>query len=124
MGVPGIDQAAAMERVVKELSMLAETPLSIDSADPKVLERALRVYPGRALINSVSGDPAQMNAIFPLAKKYGAAVLCLPIGPDGIPETAEERLTVIRTIREKALSFGLRPQDLLADPLVLTLPSA
>ena len=124
MGVPGIDQAAAMERVIKELSMLAETPLSIDSTDPKVLERALRVYPGRALINSVSGDPAQMNAIFPLAKKYGAAVLCLPIGPDGIPETAEERLTVIRTIREKALSFGLRPQDLLADPLVLTVASA
>lgn len=123
MGVPAIDQAAAMEQAVTELSMLSPAPLSIDSTDPVVIERALKVYPGRALINSVNSDEALMDAVFPLAKRYGAAVLCLPLGKGGIPETAEARADLIARIMEKALSYGLRKEDILLDPLVLTAAS-
>ncbi len=120
MGAPGIDQAAAMETVVSELSMLCPTPLSIDSTDPAVIERALKVYPGRALINSVSANDALMDAVFPLAKQYGAAVLCLPISEKGLPKTAAERIEIMRRILDVAFSHGLRREDLLLDPLVLT----
>lgn len=123
MGVTGIDQSAAMEKVVMELSMLCPAPLSIDSTDPAVLEKAVKIYPGRPLINSVSADPALMEKVFPLARKYGAAVLCLPLAKGGLPKTAEERIALIRQILETARSFGLRRQDLLLDPLVLTAAS-
>lgn len=123
MGVPGIDQSAAMEKVVIELSMLCPAPLSIDSTDPAVLEKAVKIYPGRPLINSVSADPALMEKVFPLARKYGAAVLCLPLAKGGLPKTAEERMALIRQILETARSFSLRRQDLLLDPLVLTAAS-
>lgn len=123
MGVPGIDQSAAMEKVVMELSMLCPAPLSIDSTDPAVLEKAVKIYSGRPLINSVSADPALMEKVFPLARKYGAAVLCLPLAKGGLPKTAEERIALIRQILETARSFGLRRQDLLLDPLVLTAAS-
>lgn len=123
MGVPGIDQSAAMEKVVMELSMLCPAPLSIDSTDPAVLEKAVKIYPGRPLINSVSADPALMEKVFPLARKYGAAVLCLPLAKGGLPKTAEERIALICQILETARSFGLRRQDLLLDPLVLTAAS-
>lgn len=123
MGVPGIDQSAAMEKVVMELSMLCPAPLSIDSTDPAVLEKAVKIYPGRPLINSVSADPALMEKVFPLARKYGAAVLCLPLAKGGLPKTAEKRIALIRQILETARSFGLRRQDLLLDPLVLTAAS-
>lgn len=124
MGVPGIDQAAAMEQVVTELSMLCPTPLSIDSTDPAVIERAVKTYPGRPLINSVSKDPALMEAIFPLARRFGAAVLCLPLAKGGLPQTAEERLALARELYDAALSFGLRKEDILFDPLVLTAASS
>lgn len=123
MGVAGIDQGAAMEKVITDLSMLCPAPLSIDSTDPAVLARAVPVYPGRPLINSVTADPALMEAVFPLARKYGAAVLCLPIAKGGLPETAEERAAIIRTMLATAMSFGLRREDLLLDPLVLTAAS-
>lgn len=123
MGVPGIDQRAAMEKVVTELSMLCPAPLSIDSTDPAVLEKAVEVYPGRPLINSVNADPLLMEKVFPLAKTYGAAVLCLPIAKGGLPRTAEERAALIRQILETAFACGLRREDLLLDPLVLTAAS-
>lgn len=123
MGVAGIDQRAAMEQVITELSMLCPAPLSIDSTDPAVLEAAVKVYPGRPLINSVSADPALMEKVFPLAKAYGAAVLCLPLARGGLPKTAEERIALIRTILETAFACGLRKEDLLLDPLVLTAAS-
>lgn len=123
MGVAGIDQRAAMEKVITELSMLCPAPLSIDSTAPAVLEAAVKVYPGRPLINSVSADPALMEKVFPLAKAYGAAVLCLPLARGGLPKTAEERIALIRTILEAAFACGLRKEDLLLDPLVLTAAS-
>lgn len=124
MGVPGIDQGAAMERVISELSMLCPTPLSIDSTDPDVIAKALKVYPGRPLINSVNANQNLMDRVFPLAKQYGAAVLCLPLAKGGLPETAEERVALIRKILETAYSYGLRKEDLLLDPLVLTAASS
>jgi len=120
MGVPGIDQAAAMTQAIRELSMLVDVPLAIDTTDPEALEAGLKAYPGRALINSVSAEPERLESFLPLAKKYGAAVLCLPIAPGGVPQTAQERVDVIHTIVDAAFAAGLRPNDLLLDALVLT----
>lgn len=120
MGVPGIDQASAMDKAVKELSMLVDTPLSIDTSDPAALEAGLKVYPGRALINSVTAEPDRLASFLPLAKKYGAAILCLPISEKGVPKTAIERLAITRDIIHEALAAGLRPQDFVLDALVLT----
>ena len=125
MGVPGIDQRDAMETAISQLSMLCPVPLSIDSTDPEVLERALKVYPGRPLINSVNGaDDRVLEKVLSLAKKYGAAVLCLPLEKGNLPKTAEERIRIARRIIEKALAMGLRKEDLLLDPLVLTIGSS
>lgn len=120
MGVPGIDQAEAMSRAVQELSMLVDVPLAIDTTDPAALEAGLKAFPGRALVNSVSAEPERLETFMPLAKKYGAAVLCLPVAPGGVPVTATERLAVAKQIVAAALAAGLRPHDLLLDALVLT----
>lgn len=120
MGVPGIDQAIAMDKAVKELSMLVDAPLSIDTSDPAALEAGLKIYPGRALINSVTAEPDRLEAFLPLAKKYGAAILCLPISEKGVPSTAIERLAVTREIIHTAMAAGLKPQDFVLDALVLT----
>ncbi len=120
MGVPGIDQAYAMQHVIQELSMLVDAPLVIDTTDPIALEAGLKAYPGRALINSVSAEPERLEVFLPLAKKYGAAILCLPIAPGGVPATALERLHIIRQITQAAFAAGLRPQDFVLDALVLT----
>ena len=125
MGVPGIDQREAMATAISQLSMLCPVPLSIDSTDPEVLERALKVYPGRPLINSVNGaDDDILEKVLRLAKTYGAAVLCLPLEKGNLPKTAEERIRIARGIIEKALATGLRKEDLLLDPLVLTIGSS
>lgn len=120
MGVPGIDQAAAMATAVTELSVLVDVPLAIDTTDAAALEAGLKAFPGRALINSVSAEPDRLEQFLPLAKKYGAAVLCLPIAPGGVPATADERVKIADDIVNAALAAELRPQDLLLDPLVLT----
>ncbi len=124
MGVPGADQEALMETAISQLSMLCPVPFSIDSTDPKVLEKALKVYPGRPLINSANAENEErLDEILHLAKKYGAALLCLPIEKGNLPQTAEERIRVIRYIEGRALAAGLRKEDLLLDPLVLTVGS-
>lgn len=120
MGVPGIDQAVAMKQAIEELSMLVDVPLAIDTTDAAALEAGLKAYPGRALINSVSAEPERLNEFLPLAKKYGAAILCLPIAPGGVPVKAEERLAVTQEIIKHAEAAGLRPQDFVLDALVLT----
>jgi len=120
MGVPGIDQAAAMGQAVAELSVLVDVPLAIDTTDAAALEAGLRAFPGRALVNSVSAEPERLETFLPLAKKYGAAILCLPIAPGGVPVTAAERVKIAADIVAAALGAGLRSQDLLLDPLVMT----
>ena len=123
MGVAGMDQSPLMERAIFELSMLVETPLSIDTLDPVAMEIALKNYPGRALINSVNGEEESITHVMPLAKRYGAALLCLPICSGDLPEKAEDRVALAESIVNRAYGYGLHPHDLLLDPLVLTLAS-
>ena len=123
MGVAGMDQSPLMERAIFELSMLVETPLSIDTLDPAAMEIALKNYPGRALINSVNGEEESITHVMPLAKRYGAALLCLPICSGDLPEKAEDRVALAESIINRAYGYGLQPHDLLLDPLVLTLAS-
>ena len=123
MGVAGMDQTPLMERAIFELSMLVETPLSIDTLDPAAMEVALKNYPGRALINSVNGEEESITQVMPLAKRYGAALLCLPLSSGDLPEKAEDRVALAESIINRAYGYGLQPHDLLLDPLVLTLAS-
>lgn len=120
MGIPGINQALTMHQVVQELSMLVDVPLAIDTTDPDALEAGLKAFPGRALINSVSYEPDRLAHFLPLAKKYGAAILCLPLAPGGVPQNAAEKVTIAEGIVKAALEAGLAPHDLLLDALVLT----
>ncbi|WP_251423632.1 homocysteine S-methyltransferase family protein [Veillonella agrestimuris] len=123
MGVAGMDQTPLMERAILDLSMLVEVPLSIDTLDPAAMEIALKNYPGRALINSVNGEEESITQIMPLAKRYGAALLCLPLSSGDLPETAEKRVALAESIVNRAYEYGLTKYDLLLDPLVLTLAS-
>ncbi len=121
MGVGGIDEAQAMHTAIKEVSQITDAPLAIDTSDSKALEAGLRAYPGRALINSVSAEKERLEKFLPLAKKYGAAILCLPITEDGVPKTAADRLRVVQSIIEKAKEHGLNDGDFLLDALVMTI---
>ncbi|HWR44045.1 homocysteine S-methyltransferase family protein [Sporomusa sp.] len=120
MGVPGIDQTAIMKQAIEELSVLVDVPLAIDTTDPAALEAGLKAYPGRALINSVTAESERLESFLPLAKKYGAAVLCLPLSDSGVPTTAVERVKVAKEIINIAMEHGLNRHDLLLDALVMT----
>lgn len=121
MGVAGIDQAEAMKKAVMEISQLVNIPLAIDTSDAKALEAGLKAYPGRALINSVSAEPDRLKYFIPLAKRYGAAILCLPLSEEGIPKTGKERLAVVQKIIDEAKKYGLKDNDFLLDALVMTI---
>ena len=121
MGVGGIDQVCAMKRAITEISQLTDAPLAIDTSDAEALEAGLRAYPGRALINSVSAEAERLEKFIPLARKYGAAILCLPLTDEGIPKTAQGRLEVLDTIIASAEKAGLREGDFLLDGLVMTI---
>ncbi len=120
MGVGGIDQTAAMKRAITEIAQLTDAPLCIDTSDPSALEAGLRAYPGRALINSVSAETPRLRDFLPLARKYGAAILCLPCTDNGIPKTAEGRLAAVQQIVTEAKKQGLHDGDFLLDALVMT----
>ncbi|MBO4400718.1 MAG: homocysteine S-methyltransferase family protein [Selenomonadaceae bacterium] len=121
MGVGGIDQPKMMAQAVREISQITDAPLSIDTSDEKALEAGLRIYPGRALINSVSFEPERIAKFLPLAKKYGAAILVLPLTEKGVPKTAAERVEVAGKIIDAAKKAGLRDGDFLLDALVMTI---
>ena len=124
MGVGGIDQASAMRRAITEISQLTDAPLVIDTTDAEALEAGLRIYPGRAIINSVSAEKERLDKFIPLAKKYGAAILCLPLTDEGLPQNPAERLEVMDVIISKAKKAGLRDGDFILDGLVMTIASA
>ena len=119
VGAAGVDQSVVLPKAVLALSGLVDAPLVIDTTDHVALEAALKVYPGRALINSVSGETESMAAVLPLAARYGAAVVVLALDDDGIPHRAEGRLDVVRRVRAAAHATGLSDDDLLVDTLVL-----
>jgi len=114
VGVPGIDQEKTMQDVVLTLAAATELPLVIDSAKPEPIERALRVYPGRALINSISGETEKLEKLLPVAAKYGAMFILLPLTDKGIPETAERRAVVVRAVEREARRHGFTREDLVA----------
>ena len=120
VGTPGVDEPALLETAVKELQAVTDLPLQLDTADPQAMERALRIYNGKALINSVNGKQEVMDAVFPLVEKYGGAVVALTLDEDGIPATAEGRLAIARRILEEAGKYGISKKDILFDTLTMT----
>jgi len=126
-GVPGLQEELLLPQAVQKLQMALDVPLVLDCTNPQALEKALQYYHGKALINSVNGEAKSLETILPLAKKYGAAVLGLTLNERGIPEKAEERLAIARTIVQKAQEYGIPKEDIIIDCLVLTVatnPSA
>ena len=105
---------------VKKLQSITDVPLQIDSSNPEAIEAALRVYNGKAIVNSVNGESKVMDEILPIVKKYGAAVVGLTLDEKGIPETAEGRFAIAERILEKALSLGIPREDVIIDCLTLT----
>ena len=121
VGLPGIDEAALMQRVVCALQGVVDLPLQIDSGNPQVIEAGLRYFAGKAIVNSVNGDEATLNAILPIVKKYGAAVVGLTMDENGIPETAEARFAIAERILAAANAHGIAAKDVYIDCLTLTL---
>ncbi len=119
-GLAGIDEAATMRRAVAELVKTTPLPLSIDTVNPRAAEAALRLYPGRALFNSVSGEQDRIEQILPVAAKYGAMLILLPLDDRGIPATVEARLEVLDNILRAAAKYGYRADDCVADALIMT----
>ena len=120
MGLPDIDEAAMLTRAVTELQGITDLPLQLDSSNAAALERAARVYNGKPLINSVNGKRESLDAIFPIAKKYGAALLGLTLDDDGIPDSAEKRFAIAQKIVHEAEQYGIHKEDILIDCLVMT----
>ena len=120
-GVPGADEPALIQQVMREVMSVVEVPLCIDTANPLALEAALKMYDGKALINSVNGEGKSIERVLPLAKAYNAAVIGLCMDDNGIPNTAEGRLAVAARIIEQATSRGIPIQDVVIDPLAMAL---
>jgi len=123
VGLPEIDEPSMMEEVVRELQSIIDLPLQIDTSNLEAMERALRVYNGKALINSVNGKEESMRAVFPLVKKYGGVVVALTLDEAGIPETAQGRIDIAKKIYRTAAEYGIGPEDILIDALCLTVSS-
>lgn len=120
-GMNGIDEKEMMKEVICEVTSTVDCPLCIDTSDPAVMEAALRIYPGRALINSISLEEVKIREILPVAKKYGAMFILLPLSDEGLPKDLEEKHKILETIYEKALSLGMTHEDIIVDALVATI---
>ena len=123
IGVPHLDEQTAIKNIVHLLSTTTELPLVIDSSNIDTIETALRHYPGRALINSISGEPDKIDRLLPLAAKYGAMFILLPLTGKELPETAAKRIAIIRDIFKKAQAYGFTKEDIVVDGLVMTVAS-
>lgn len=120
MGMSGIDEKEMMLTVLEEVANITSLPLAIDSSHVEVIEAALRKYPGRALINSISFESAKIDALLPIAKKYGAMFILLPLSDAGLPKDLEEKKSIIHKIMDRALSMGMTKDDIVVDGLVAT----
>jgi 5-methyltetrahydrofolate--homocysteine methyltransferase len=120
-GVPGVDEAELLTKMLQMVMDVTGVPLCIDTADPEALSAALSVYDGKALVNSVNGEERSLDSVLPLVQEHGAAVIGLCMDDDGIPETAEDRLAVAGKIIERAGRLGIEPHDVIIDPLALTM---
>ena len=118
-GVPGLDEHAVLDSTMQAVQSVTDLPLQIDTSDPKALERALRHYNGKALVNSVNGKEESLSAVLPLVAKYGGAVVALTLDESGIPPTADGRLAIARKIIARGTEYGLKPSDFVVDVLCL-----
>lgn len=121
VGLPEIDEPEMMKSAVYNLQSVLSTPLQLDSSDPLALEAGLRIYNGKATLNSVNGKEENMKEIFPLAKKYGAVVVCLCLDESGIPETAQGRIEIAKKIVKTAEQYGIEKKNLIIDALTMTI---
>ena len=119
VGVPGLDEPALLDSTIQAVQSVTALPLQIDTSDPKALERALRHYNGKALVNSVNGKEESMSSVLPLVAKYGGAVVALTLDENGIPPTAEGRLAIAKRIIARGAEYGLKPSDFVVDVLCL-----
>lgn len=123
VGLPEINEPEMMAEVVGELQAVSDLPLQIDTTDPVAMEKALRMYNGKAMINSVNGKQESMDAVFPLAAKYGGVIVALTLDEQGIPDTAEQRFNIAEKIKAEAAQYGISKNNLIIDPLALTVSS-
>lgn len=123
-GVPGADEPALIQQIMRNVMEVVDVPLCIDTANPTALAAALSIYEGKALINSANGEERSLNAVLPLAKEYGAAVIGLCMDDNGIPETAEKRFAVAARIIERAIKLGIPLEDVVIDPLALAMSAS
>lgn len=123
VGTPEIDEPALLDTVVSRLQSVLALPLQIDTSDPIAMERALRHYNGKALINSVNGKQETMQQVFPLVQKYGGVVVALALDEGGIPDNADDRIRIARRIYETAAEYGIRKEDIVIDGLCMTVSS-
>lgn len=120
VGLPGIDEKTVMVNLIKEISKVTNAPLQIDSSDKNAVEMGLRYYNGKAIVNSVNGEDSVLDSVLPIVKKYGAAVVGLTMSDNGIPSKAEERVEIAEYIINKAISYGIKKEDIYIDCLTLT----
>ena len=123
VGLPEIDEPAMMERVVTRLQGVTALPLQIDTSDTAAMERGMRLYNGKPMINSVSGKRESMEAVFPLVKKYGGVVVGLTLDENGIPDSAEGRVQIAKKIYDTAAQYGIGKEDIVIDGLAMTISS-
>ncbi len=120
-GVPKADEPALLVEMIKQVQEVTQVPLCIDTANPAALESALKIYQGKALVNSVNGEEEKLETVLPLIKQYGAAVIGLTLDDDGIPKTVEKRIEIAEKIINRATAMGIPIEDIVIDPLALTL---
>jgi 5-methyltetrahydrofolate--homocysteine methyltransferase len=123
VGLPDIDEPEMITEVIQSLQAITALPLQIDTSDVAAMERALRIYNGQPMINSVNGKAESMRAVFPLVKKYGGVVVALLLDEDGIPETAEKRIAIAKKIVSTAAEYGIEPKNIVLDALAMTVSS-
>ncbi len=123
VGLPELDEPEMLTTVVQELQAVTAVPLQLDTSDPQAMEKAMRIYNGIPMVNSVNGKEEVMAAIFPLVKKYGGFVVCLTLDEKGIPDTAEARFKIAEKIIERAAAYGIDRSNLIFDPLAMAVSS-
>jgi 5-methyltetrahydrofolate--homocysteine methyltransferase len=121
VGVPGLDEAKLLPKVIGIVASVVDVPICIDSADPKALAAGLEATPGKPLVNSVNGEEAMLDSVLPLVKEYGSAVIGLTMDDDGIPVDPETRVAIAGKIIERAAKLGIEPEDIVIDPLVMSI---
>ncbi len=123
VGLPGIDEISVMKQAVYSLQAIVDLPLQLDSSNPEVLAAAMRIYNGKPLINSVSGEETSMHAVFPLVKKYGGTVIALTMDENGIPKDAKGRVEIAKRIVKVAAEYGIGEKEIVVDPLCMAVSS-